>query len=82
VADGGELPGVADGAALLGVADGGELPGVADGAALLGVADGGELPAVGDGGELPGFSCLLCHSDIGRFTAYSKSIGTKSTFNC
>jgi hypothetical protein len=58
----------------LGVAGVGVGLGVADVGDGLGVTD------VGVGLGLSEFSDLLCHSDRGRFTAYSKSIGTNSTF--
>ena len=69
----------------LGVADDEGLAlGVVDEGLGLGVADGESfgVAEVGEGFGLLGFSDWLCHSEIGRFTAYSKSIGTKRTFNC
>ncbi len=54
---------------------------VGEGLVLPVVGEGLALPAFGDGFGLLGFFCSICHSDIGRLTAYSKSIGTNSTGN-
>jgi len=78
--DGLDLSEVGDGLGLLDVGEGGVFLEVGEGLGLLEVGEG-EASAVGDGVGLSAFSSLLCHSESGRFTAYSKSIGTKRTFN-